>query len=64
MTAKDYRAIAAALSAAMLATLDDPDGRRRGGIALAAQRMADTLQADNASFNRARFMTAAGASDN
>lgn len=67
MTAKTYRQLAAALSTAMHTTLQDPDGHhgaaQRGGIALAAQRLADTLQADNPKFDRARFLAAAGASD-
>jgi hypothetical protein len=64
MTRRDYEKLAGALSRAMLATLDDPDGKRRAGIALATVALADTLREDNYRFNREKFLAASGVSEN
>jgi len=66
---RDYELIARALSDAMHATLNDVDEpaewrpNRRGGIALAAQLLADALGQQNERFNRAQFLAASGAAD-
>ena len=64
MTTKDYIALAQAFSNAMIETLSDDTGLRRGGIALAAQSVAGVLATDNPRFDRARFLAACGVSDN
>ena len=60
MTRKDYIAIAAALKAARVTNGTNNPNRALylNGIANAANRIADAMQADNARFDRARFLAA------
>jgi hypothetical protein len=62
MTAKDYRALAGAILTAR-ATFEDGGALTRSAdaaLTLVAAKIADALAADNARFDRARFLAACG----
>jgi len=58
MSKRDYVILAAALRAALIET-QRKHPRERGGVVTAGSYIAQALQRDSPTFNRARFMSAA-----
>jgi hypothetical protein len=55
MTRKDYELIAAALREALAYAMEDSE---KDGVAIAAERIATALKADNSRFDKDRFIAA------